>query len=343
MQNFESFSERVRAWFKKQYDKAILHQTTVAMSWVLISLLPFFVVLNALKGYFLFSIILLIIIFASVFNVWTIKKKNIYFPSVTLFIILPMVIWFGYLSIVDVKLIGLLWSYPYLLIFLFMLPLPLGIFSNILLIGFNVWAASSILPVNISIRYLLSLMVITFCASLLVQIIHKQHRVLRSQSIIDPLTGVFNRSTLKNTLSMAIKQYVKNQIDSSILIIDIDCFKKINQKYGHQVGDDVIEKTAVFLQKQINYVDTTDKHKVFRLGGEEFLIHLQGYNKKKALTLAENIRHNLEILPILPDETSITASIGVMCYLQPFSWTEWINLADNAVHTAKSDGRNCVR
>ena len=126
-----------------------------------------------------------------------------------------------------------------------------------------------------------------------------------------------------------------------VLMLDIDHFKKINDTFGHLVGDEVIQKVGLLLTKKVN----SNIH-IGRYGGEEFVIFLQGYTESKALVFAEKIREELLTLSVKRIKEhfpSITASFGVYEYEQgSLSAEEGIHFADLAMYYSKTTGRNKV-
>jgi diguanylate cyclase (GGDEF)-like protein/PAS domain S-box-containing protein len=164
---------------------------------------------------------------------------------------------------------------------------------------------------------------------------------LRSQSVKDPLTGLYNRRYLEETLDREIRRAVRAEQSLGILMLDLDHFKKINDAYGHEAGDAVLRDTADFLTKSVRVEDT-----VCRIGGEEFVIVLPTANAEAGRARAERIRSKLRELTILHQGQSlgrITVSIGVAEL--PVNGTTAKNLleaADAALYRAKRDGRDRV-
>jgi diguanylate cyclase (GGDEF)-like protein len=166
---------------------------------------------------------------------------------------------------------------------------------------------------------------------------------IKKLTVIDELTGVYNRrkfdADLKSTLNEAIR-YVKSL---SLLMIDIDYFKKYNDAYGHQRGDMVLERIGkIFLENKRN----TDR--VYRYGGEEFSVICSETNKENARIFAERLREvvyqsKFEGEEMIGPASRLTISIGVSSF--PFNSTNLeglIKYADDAMYRAKAGGRNRV-
>ncbi len=167
----------------------------------------------------------------------------------------------------------------------------------------------------------------------------KREKMIEHVSIIDPLTGIFNRRKISENIEM-----LKQQRSSfAIVLLDLDYFKDINDKYGHDIGDIVLQQVAGILTENIHEEDI-----VGRFGGEEFIILTRGGQLVKAIDIAERCRKAIEKQVILLDthrKISITASFGVAASINPFVITkeEIIRQADQALYLAKKNGRNQVR
>ncbi len=157
-------------------------------------------------------------------------------------------------------------------------------------------------------------------------------------SITDTLTGLYNRIKINTTLSNEIKRSERGQGDFSIIIFDLDYFKKINDAHGHMAGDRLLVTVAKIAQKRTRDIDV-----VGRWGGEEFFVICPQTNLQGALELAEQLRLAIfeAASPLVADR--ITASFGVGEYRLGESAEDIIERVDQALFLAKGDGRNCVR
>jgi diguanylate cyclase (GGDEF)-like protein/PAS domain S-box-containing protein len=159
-------------------------------------------------------------------------------------------------------------------------------------------------------------------------------------AITDPLTGLFNRRFLEEKLSNELIRAKAHNNYLSIVMADIDHFKRINDAYGHKVGDEVLKALALILRANTRENDT-----VARYGGEEFVILLSNVSKYDAYRIAERIRLEIEDTSFeeigVPEK--ITVSFGISCF--PEDGEDAIDLlkkADQALYQAKSQGRNRV-
>jgi diguanylate cyclase (GGDEF)-like protein len=163
---------------------------------------------------------------------------------------------------------------------------------------------------------------------------------LEELAITDPLTGIWNRRYLYKQAEMEFQRAQRYQQAFSILMIDIDRFKRINDSYGHTVGDTVLQALVPSVTNSLRKTDSFG-----RFGGEEFLLLLPETDLDTAIIIAERIRRNIENLIIAYREikVSITVSIGVSSYRIDDNTVELIiQRADAALYQAKNQGRNLV-
>ncbi|MDR7378377.1 diguanylate cyclase (GGDEF)-like protein [Rhodoferax ferrireducens] len=159
-------------------------------------------------------------------------------------------------------------------------------------------------------------------------------------SITDPLTGCFNRRTLEPRLLEEIERAHRYQRPFSVICLDLDHFKQINDSYGHAAGDAVLCATADHLRNATRFrLDWT-----VRLGGEEFLIVLPETVLATALQNAERLRQLLQAEPVWFEgqRIDLTASFGVAQWQYDQASAELVQLADSLLYQAKAAGRNCI-
>ncbi|GAN93605.1 diguanylate cyclase/phosphodiesterase [Gluconobacter thailandicus F149-1 = NBRC 100600] len=155
----------------------------------------------------------------------------------------------------------------------------------------------------------------------------------------DPLTCTLNRRFLPTIMAREVAQSIRRKVPFSILMIDIDYFKAINDRYGHTGGDAVLREVA---EKLIASCRTSDF--IFRYGGEEFLVALVETDLQRAFQIAESIRESVTKVSTQPTGTalSVTVSIGVAHFEGHPDYTHLIEDADRALYYAKERGRNCT-
>ncbi|MCB2183265.1 MAG: diguanylate cyclase [Desulfobulbaceae bacterium] len=167
------------------------------------------------------------------------------------------------------------------------------------------------------------------------------NKQLEKLSTTDPLTGLANRRSLIDSFTAEYERAKRYNHRLSILLIDVDFFKKVNDTYGHNCGDKVLRKTSDVLRKTVRSTDL-----VSRYGGEEFIVLLPETDNEQAHAIAEKLRHEIATHTILCDDSplSITISIGIATHPDTDSNEpmQLINAADQALYKAKSNGRNQV-
>jgi diguanylate cyclase (GGDEF)-like protein len=163
---------------------------------------------------------------------------------------------------------------------------------------------------------------------------------LRQEAIHDSLTGLFNRRFLDETLPIELARSKRAHSSLTILLLDIDHFKKINDTYGHQVGDAVLQSVGHALKTNVRAGDI-----VCRYGGEEFILVFPGMQAEDGRARAEKLRKMIESQTISAKNQliAVTISIGGSVYPQDGkSNDELISMADLALYRAKQNGRNRV-
>ncbi|MDH5764775.1 MAG: diguanylate cyclase [Gammaproteobacteria bacterium] len=165
----------------------------------------------------------------------------------------------------------------------------------------------------------------------------KEKQILKDKAHTDSLTGLYNRYYLDEVVNNHIKVAIDRGIAISVLMIDIDYFKEINDKYGHQVGDRVIKQLGANIHENCREHDIA-----VRYGGEEFLVILPGCNYQNAILKAEHLREAVSSEENEGYPVPITVSIGIS-YLDKLmnnSLDELIKIADIALYQSKEKGRN---
>jgi len=160
---------------------------------------------------------------------------------------------------------------------------------------------------------------------------------LEKMATTDKLTGIYNRRAFDIIIHQAMKEVHRDQFDLSVIIFDIDHFKKINDRLGHIAGDAVIQHIVDITRSSMRASDV-----MFRWGGEEFLIILRGCNLDNAFNTAEKIRKAVRDVPALYKGTEIpaTISLGITQYVTQDNEDTIISRADKALYAAKRNGRD---
>ena len=167
----------------------------------------------------------------------------------------------------------------------------------------------------------------------------QRSRLLRSYISRDSLTGLLNHNSLKEQLKVELSRSRRNEQTLSLILLDIDHFKSINDNYGHPTGDQAIKNISRMLQHEFRKTDI-----VGRYGGEEFALVLLNTDSKRAMEIVERFRkHFVKSSPEFTDEKLvITFSCGITTFDGSQDVTKLIIQADEALYTAKKNGRNQV-
>ncbi|UTW04170.1 diguanylate cyclase [Amphritea atlantica] len=163
---------------------------------------------------------------------------------------------------------------------------------------------------------------------------------LQSLSRTDGLTGLNNRAYWQECLEKEFDRFARQQETSSVIMFDIDHFKKVNDSYGHQAGDMVIQTIAQTLGQYVRKTDIAGRY-----GGEEFGAILVGTCGENAKVFAERLRSAVEatVMPYGEHRLSVTISVGIAeVTFEQASALEWLEQADQALYTSKQNGRNQV-
>lgn len=158
---------------------------------------------------------------------------------------------------------------------------------------------------------------------------------LETISVTDALTGLFNRRVYDKVLNLCLTTFADTAESFALIVVDIDFFKSINDKHGHEVGDSVLQAVALQLKLNLRKGDT-----LARIGGEEFAILLPAATLAEAKAVAERDRKSIEALATIPFQ--VTASFGVTVVQPGDTESSIYKRADDALYQAKLKGRNCV-
>jgi diguanylate cyclase (GGDEF)-like protein len=176
--------------------------------------------------------------------------------------------------------------------------------------------------------------------TLLSAIVSRQNRLqqqrLQHLSITDPLTGAYNRRNMEQELQLSVEEFKRSGANMCLILFDLDHFKDINDRLGHDKGDVVLVTFSELVSANTRKVD-----RFFRFGGEEFLMLVKGASLNQALAIAEKIRAATESSPVMPS-VRVTVSIGVAALGPDECWEQWLTRADAAMYKAKQSGRNRV-
>jgi diguanylate cyclase (GGDEF)-like protein len=172
---------------------------------------------------------------------------------------------------------------------------------------------------------------------------HLREFALREQLAVlaqyDELTGMFNRRHMVQEMDRQVKNLIRCNTTFSVLLVDLDHFKRINDTLGHPVGDMVLIGLSAFVSNSLREIDIFG-----RWGGEEFLCIMPNTNREQAMTCAERLRHGIEKARLVDShpQLAITASFGLVTCTEKQDTDKLLEQVDIALYAAKSAGRNLV-
>nr|WP_240451191.1 GGDEF domain-containing protein [Wenzhouxiangella sp. XN201] len=156
----------------------------------------------------------------------------------------------------------------------------------------------------------------------------------------DPLTGLYNRLSLDSIAERELQRAIERDVPLSLILIDLDHFKDVNDRFGHQAGDRALCRAADLINGVIR-----DSDIAFRFGGEEFLVLLPGAERQQAAQVADRLRSKMRRTDFRIDDqpVDLRASFGVVeCRPGQMCWEDCVAIADQALYRAKSAGRDRV-
>jgi diguanylate cyclase (GGDEF)-like protein len=236
----------------------------------------------------------------------------------------------------------LFWIYP-LMVFIFFLVAPIKALLLLLLmvsaiVSLHFAEQSSIFNNGFQLlAFITTTLITSIFAYIFAYRTHLQRQELRHLATTDPLTGAATRHSLTDELTAAIDLYQQKNSVSGLMLLDLDHFKRVNDNFGHQSGDQILSQLVPLLKQMIRQQDS-----VFRYGGEEFVLLIKEIQLADLHRLAEKIRHAVWHQLSLPDGSALTTSIGIATVQQATDWENWLQQADVALYQAKHQGRNQV-
>jgi len=301
--------------------------------WALVAVAPL-VVVQWQAEHLALSVLLALFCINAVLVVLLLRKRDIYFLGGRLFPILA-VICAAYSTYINGH-AGLYWAYPAAIALFFLLPLKEAVACNVVFIGTMALVSFLKFPLGDVWRITFSLGFSCLFSLIFAWMVGNLKRELTRLATTDPLTGCLNRSQLCDILNSHIKIRERHERVASMVLIDLDYFKSINDDWGHLVGDQVLKEMAQRLQERLR-----DSDQMFRIGGEEFMLVLPETRRREAEALAQQLLLNISERPFLND-IPVTASASVAEVRSDETWSTWLNRADQALYAAKAGGRNQV-
>lgn len=312
-----------------------LQRSTLFLAWSGLVILTPFSVNNFIQGRYVLGIGSLVIIGILAVNAWGLRHSLDYHYLI-LFGLVPAIIFFLVLSIRKQGMVGILWCYPSVISFYMMLPERKAWLLNVALLVITQPFAWSVIEPHLAIRMTATLFAVSIFTAIFIRVITEQQDRLHEIATTDPLTGVLNRTTLDDTLEEAIQINKRTAEPMTLIFLDLDHFKAINDSHGHDAGDRVLQSVAALLRHRLRRID-----RIYRLGGEEFLVFLHGTDAANGAKIAEELRQEVASLKNIPDQAT-SVSLGIAGLQADDNLATWMKRGDENLYRAKAEGRNRV-
>ena len=231
---------------------------------------------------------------------------------------------------------GSLWAYPTLFITYFLVRRRVALPLSLLLVVSATAATSVSVGDALALRVVATRTLTLVMINVVLNVVGELQEALMAQAITDPLTGAYNRRHLDTQLAALPVPVPGTGAVNMLMALDIDHFKRINDSHGHAVGDDVLRGLVATLTTRLR---TSDR--LFRTGGEEFVLLLPRITVADAARLAEDLRSRVEQARLSAANT-VTVSIGVAAQRPGLDTAAWLRATDQALYEAKRGGRNRV-
>ncbi|XZG68928.1 GGDEF domain-containing protein [Chitinibacteraceae bacterium HSL-7] len=310
-------------------------QCTYFIALLGLALLTPFVINHALHQRWLLAAGSATVIGILAFKACSLRRGRSY-DALTLYGLVPATLYFLAVSIAQQGLIGLLWVYPALITFYFILPERQAWLVNGLTLTVVLPMAANQFDAPLVWRIGVTSLAVSLLTAVFLHFLTRQQAELERLATTDVLTGLSNRSRLTEQLEACIHRHRRSNAPMSLIALDLDHFKQINDQHGHDGGDAVLIALAQLLQKRLRATDTA-----FRLGGEEFLLLLPDTRQEAASELAHQLRATMRQW-CWPHGERLSASMGVAELAPGERWQAWLKRADARLYEAKAAGRNCV-
>jgi diguanylate cyclase (GGDEF)-like protein len=231
----------------------------------------------------------------------------------------------------------LLWAYPALVVAYYLMKPEEAVAVSVLTVLASAPALFSTMDVFRAGTAIITMGMTSVFAYAFASLTRSQRRQLMNLATCDPLTGTGNRRALDQKLSEVIAAHERTSTPASLIILDLDHFKSINDDFGHGVGDQILVRLTEIINLRIRLTDS-----LYRIGGEEFVIVVDGQDIDRSSRLAEQLRTLVEANELAKDR-EVTISLGVAELISGENAEEWLRRADTALYEAKRAGRNLTR
>lgn len=231
---------------------------------------------------------------------------------------------------------GIFWAYVMITYIFVLMNIKEALIVSIIFTLLTFYFVSSFFSTPVLIRVYATITLVWMFGFLYSFLIEKLLTKVNSLVTQDPLTNALNRHAFHTSIDNALSASHRYKTPASLFIFDLDFFKKINDSYGHQVGDRILKSVSAVVQNRLR-----DTDQLFRYGGEEFAVLLAHTDQTQAFQLADEIRKLVKSENyVLPEQ--ITISGGVSQVNGSDDVSSWIERADKALYKAKNSGRNKI-
>lgn len=229
---------------------------------------------------------------------------------------------------------GQYWMYPALIGNFLLLPRRQALFlTTSALVMFTVIGKAYDSPLQL-VMFLVSAGVTSLMAFAFAFRTETMRQQLETQATLDPLTGTGNRRAMVRELQMAVETFRRDGIGYGLAMLDLDHFKSINDRHGHDCGDEVLVQFAELIRSNTRTAD-----RVFRFGGEEFVLLMPSSDLESLRVIDGHLRERIAGQLACRGE-AVTVSIGAAALRPDEDWQAWLARADLALYRAKHEGRN---
>lgn len=232
--------------------------------------------------------------------------------------------------------VGLFWLYPCLTVTFFLVSPKVAVFLNLASIAVTM-GQDDLFQSDVQMwTFFATAMVVSATSFAFAHRTDHQRQRLEQLATVDPLTGVKNRRSMDEELNLAAAHAERTGLPYALAMLDIDHFKKVNDEYGHGVGDEVLVDLVELIQQS-----TRKSDQLFRYGGEEFVLLLPGVDGAGLAAVVTNLQHALRKKLTHPGGTA-SVSYGVALLRHGERVENWLERADVALYQAKDTGRDRV-
>ena len=226
------------------------------------------------------------------------------------------------------------WAYPALMAVFYLVRPRIALVLAIITVAALLPQLVGNIDSEATTTVLVTIVVMSSFAFAFSRITNRQREQLMQLATKDPLTGAGNRRGLDTKLGDVVNNHKRSGTTASMLLLDLDHFKKVNDVHGHAVGDQILKRVTEIVNLRIRVTDS-----LYRIGGEEFVVVLESQDANRAAHLAEQLRTLVQENELVPDR-SVTISLGVAELMADETPNDWMHRADEALYRAKRAGRN---